>query len=263
MAIIYKTTCLINNKIYIGQSKHNNDKYLGSGKLLLKAIKKYGKENFTKEILVETEDTQYIIDELEIHYIKEYNSTDRKIGYNLHKGGFGNTDHQNKLISESNIGRKHSDETKRKLSEIKTGLKHSDETKRKMSESRMGNKNREGIPHPQPDKEKISKSLLKHYENPSNREKSKKSAKQRIKDGKCLEGVKIISSKENQIRATELAAKVNRKPVLVEDILDKIIIEFKSLNECRLFFGIKGNSSLIDCIKNNKIYKKRYYLKYK
>jgi hypothetical protein len=43
---IYKITNLINNKIYIGKhsSKNmNKDNYIGSGYLLLKAIKKYGK----------------------------------------------------------------------------------------------------------------------------------------------------------------------------------------------------------------------------
>lgn len=48
---IYKTTNLVNNKIYIGQSKKNKPEYLGSGKILKKAIKKYGIEKFKKEIL--------------------------------------------------------------------------------------------------------------------------------------------------------------------------------------------------------------------
>jgi hypothetical protein len=49
--IIYKTTNLINGKIYVGQDSKNNPKYLGSGIVLNHAIKKYGKDNFKKEIL--------------------------------------------------------------------------------------------------------------------------------------------------------------------------------------------------------------------
>ena len=46
--IIYKTTNTINGKIYIGQDKNNNPSYYGSGKILQKAIKKYGKESYPK-----------------------------------------------------------------------------------------------------------------------------------------------------------------------------------------------------------------------
>ena len=50
---IYKTTNKINNKIYVGIHATNNleNRYLGSGVNLAKAIKKYGRDNFTKEIL--------------------------------------------------------------------------------------------------------------------------------------------------------------------------------------------------------------------
>jgi len=55
---IYKTTCLVNNKIYIGQHQttNPNDNYLGSGILLHRDIKLFGKENFKKEILFFCED---------------------------------------------------------------------------------------------------------------------------------------------------------------------------------------------------------------
>lgn len=51
--IVYLTTNLVNNKIYIGvHSTYDlNDDYLGSGFALKKAINKYGKEKFKREIL--------------------------------------------------------------------------------------------------------------------------------------------------------------------------------------------------------------------
>ena len=61
---IYKTINLINGKIYVGQDYNNRDNYLGSGKIILKAIKKYKKENFKKEILEEC-NSQEELDEKE------------------------------------------------------------------------------------------------------------------------------------------------------------------------------------------------------
>ena len=86
--IIYITTNLINGKIYIGKDKHNNKKYYGSGLLLKEAIKKYGIENFKKEIL------EYCVSETELNdkekfWINHYQSFQRDIGYNLTLGGDG------------------------------------------------------------------------------------------------------------------------------------------------------------------------------
>jgi group I intron endonuclease len=87
MSIIYKTTNTYNGKIYIGKDKHNDPTYFGSGVILSQAIKKYGKEHFQKEVLEECDDS--IVDSREIYWISLLNSFDRKIGYNLTKGGTG------------------------------------------------------------------------------------------------------------------------------------------------------------------------------
>jgi len=87
MSIIYKTTNTCNGKIYIGKDKHNNPNYFGSGVILTQAIKKYGKENFQKEILEECDES--VVDSREIYWISLLNSSDRNVGYNLTKGGTG------------------------------------------------------------------------------------------------------------------------------------------------------------------------------
>ena len=50
---IYITTNNVNGKKYIGQKKYygNHEVYIGSGVELKNAINKYGKENFTREII--------------------------------------------------------------------------------------------------------------------------------------------------------------------------------------------------------------------
>lgn len=164
---IYKTTNLVNNKIYIGQTIHDDPKYLGGGRLIKMAIKKYGRENFLKEIL-ETCSKRENLSEREIYWIKKFNSRDPKIGYNMAEGGssfyvteeskkkvseslkgkyvgenafrYGIrlTEEHKKIISESNSGKKLSDETRKKMSESNLGKKFSDETRKKMSESHTG-----------------------------------------------------------------------------------------------------------------------------
>jgi len=95
MYTIYKTTNLVNDKIYIGYHKTNNlnDPYLGSGKILLKAIEKYGKENFKKEIL-------FIFDNQKDAFKKENELVDEtfvndKNTYNIKLGGEGGWDYIN------------------------------------------------------------------------------------------------------------------------------------------------------------------------
>jgi hypothetical protein len=79
--------------------------YIGSGKLLLKAIKKYGKENFERQI-IEKCNSKNELNEREKYWISFYKTNDRNIGYNISLGGNGGNlgEKVNKLISEKNKG---------------------------------------------------------------------------------------------------------------------------------------------------------------
>lgn len=128
MAFIYKTTNLVNNKIYVGKAKYNNPNYFGSGLKITSAIKKYGKHNFTKTILEECDDE--IVSEREIYWISYFRSTDDSIGYNISQGGEGGRHYWATLTEEQRA------EHNKKISKAKRGKPrkpHSEETKRKMA----------------------------------------------------------------------------------------------------------------------------------
>jgi group I intron endonuclease len=120
---IYKTTNLINGKIYIGQKRAPGlaKSYLGSGTILKKAVKKYGKINFKRDIL------EFCLEEnmnnRERYWIKFYDSTNHKIGYNITDGGEGTPG----LFGAKNpfFEKEHSDKTKAILREKMAGREES------------------------------------------------------------------------------------------------------------------------------------------
>ena len=83
---IYKTTNVINGKMYIGLCTRDAPTYLGSGKLLTAAIKKYGRANFIRDIIEECDDFEYLC-EREIFYIEECDAVNSDKYYNLSYGG--------------------------------------------------------------------------------------------------------------------------------------------------------------------------------
>ena len=96
---IYLTTNLVNGKKYIGSRDRTLSKgygtYLGSGVNLKLAIKKYGRKNFKREILVEcSKEERY---NLEAHYLEKYNAVDNPNFYNLEgvRGTFSGYTHSN------------------------------------------------------------------------------------------------------------------------------------------------------------------------
>ena len=99
MMIVYKTTNLINGKIYIGKDEANDPTYLGSGYALKPAIRKYGKENFKKEIL-EMCSNSHDLCEREKFWINALNALDPEIGYNIAEGGSGGNTYAGKTSEE-------------------------------------------------------------------------------------------------------------------------------------------------------------------
>ena len=131
VGVIYKITCLINGKSYVGQTrqkfevrisqhKHNSNRTpIG----IDAAIKKYGWENFTVEIIEECAIEK--LDEREMFWIVELNSKAPN-GYNLTDGGDGckgytPTAKTRAKRAKSLKGRKFSAETLAKMSAAKKG----------------------------------------------------------------------------------------------------------------------------------------------
>ena len=155
---IYSVKNVINNKIYVGKHQTNNldDGYMGSGILIKEAIKKYGKENFIKEILF-VFDNEEDMNKKEKEIITEEFVSDKNT-YNIGVGGEGGphfkgkshtkesiskrtesrkglvlSEESRQKISESNRRRIISDETRKKLAEKARLRKQTDETKKKLS----------------------------------------------------------------------------------------------------------------------------------
>lgn len=86
--VIYKATCTISGKSYIGQTVNFENRkkqhiWATDDYVFHKAIRKYGKENFNWEILEECEVNQ--LDEKEIYWIAYYDTYNN--GYNMTEGG--------------------------------------------------------------------------------------------------------------------------------------------------------------------------------
>lgn len=94
---IYLIRNKVNNKVYIGQSKNVerrwkehksrlDNEHFECGSIFHKALKKYGVENFSFEIIEECD--AEVLNEREIYWISVFNSNNPQFGYNLTKGGY-------------------------------------------------------------------------------------------------------------------------------------------------------------------------------
>ena len=139
--VVYITTNLINTKKYIGKDINNNPNYLGSGTYIKKAIKKYGKKNFKKEIL-EYCSSKDELWQKEEWWLNFHDVENNSLFYNKTNKAFGNsgqTIEGKEKISKARKGWKPTDEMKKKMSEGKKGHKmYTDEWRTKISNSLKG-----------------------------------------------------------------------------------------------------------------------------
>lgn len=162
--LVYKLTNLVNGKIYIGchMTKNLDDGYMGSGRRLAYAKKKYGVENFKKEILSTHETPEEMLTE-EARLVNE-EFLGREDVYNLTVGGKGSwfwvnlkrlngfcnpeLAKQGRIKANRSLAKKQQDEVvdsarRKKISDSQrdryrqegshwTGRTHSDDSKRKI-----------------------------------------------------------------------------------------------------------------------------------
>lgn len=88
---LYKTTNIIKGKIYVGVhscvGEFGEDGYLGSGKILIQAIKKNGRDNFKCEVLCEAPSREEVFELEEL--VVDWDFIYRENTYNLALGGNG------------------------------------------------------------------------------------------------------------------------------------------------------------------------------
>lgn len=181
---IYETTNLINGNKYIGQKKSNKflgNSYLGSGMIFVKAVNKYGKENFNVELICFC-DTKKDLDAAERFYISQANAVKSSNYYNIGIGGQGgelfkghmHSEASRNLMSNKRKGKRtlpedfHQTEYQkhcmRMMSKIDgnpmKGKKHTEETKLKMRlnhyDCRKENNSFYGKHHTEETKKRIS-----------------------------------------------------------------------------------------------------------
>jgi len=214
--VIYLTTNLINGKKYLGKDEYNRKSYLGSGITLKKAIKKYGKENFKKEILEYCNNSEHLI-EREEYWLNITNAADDPCFYNRTNNSRG-----------PKKGTKHSSHKKGKDNK-NYGKKRTEEIKNNLSINRLG---------------KSSGKLGYKCTDEQRKNMSKPKSQETIE--KFKNKIVSIDTKNKMSLAALGRSNHPKKPILQYNLQGNFIKEWESITEAKKITGI---TSIGDCVR--------------
>ena len=143
---LYQITNLVNNKIYVGVHKTHDmdDGYMGSGKVIKRAIEKYGTDNFRKDILETFQNAKFMYAREKELVTEEFLS--REDVYNLRRGGHGGFDYINNIKNKEYYkiriqnGKKYNFKTRNDTTQIRYGKDNNFYQKKTLTNFAIDNK---------------------------------------------------------------------------------------------------------------------------
>lgn len=238
---------------YIGKHYGElDDSYLGSGKLLKRAIIKYGKNNFTKSILFVSINEEENCNK-EKEYISLYNAATNPLFYNIHEGGTGG----NTIAGYTN---EEKEQLKMKLSEVSRGekngmygKKHSEQTKAFLSYWAEFKRNNSIYKT-----EDFKKKMSKITSGPNNGMYGKKHSEE-SKQKMSIHSKGKTAGEKNGMYGKSGDKALNGKQIEMYNENWDLIKTFNAKTAVLQFLNLKGHTQLDKAIKNQTLYKGYYW----
>lgn len=231
------------------------DDYLGSGKLITRAIKKYGRENFKREILSYADSKEELAN-LEIFFIKEYDATNNKDFYNIYIGGSGGNTIAGYTEQEKEAYKSKMREALLNSKNPPYGHKQSEEVKDKIRKKQLQHWNNISEEDRNKFRETIRNAVMgeknPNYNHHWNEDKKKQLSELRKKNGKSKGELNGMYGKKGKDA-------INGKEVYMYDKDYNLIQVFNTKKLALEFLNTKGHTQLNNAIKNKTMYKNCYW----
>ena len=240
---LYRTTNLINGRFYIGMHSTDDldDGYLGAGNALLKAVAKYGRENFKREILAFYPSREELA-EAESNYVNpDWLLKNAKVTYNIYKGGYGGIERipvsVRKRISKKLMGHSVSERTRRLISKKNKGRPR---TAREMGVIKQNADRARGVPRTLEVRAKISKAHKGVKKKPEAIEKMRKKKTGVPRSEETKKKLSLLNSGQNHPQYGKPKSKETRRKIA--ETLKKPVqikgLDFPCAMDAALFFGV-------------------------